>query len=164
MEPVITAERPDSPDAAALINELEAHLASFYPPESRHGFSVQKLIDQQVAFFVLRAGGRPAGCGGIMLVGREYGELKRMYVRPAFRGAGHGARLVERLAAQARAHGVTHLRLETGIHQEAAIRLYERCGFRRIPPFGPYTEDPVSRCYEKRLADPVGPAPAGEHK
>lgn len=150
MPVVIAAERPDTPDATALINELQAHLESFYPPESRHGFSVQKLIEQQVAFFVLRADDVPAGCGGIMLVGREYGELKRMYVRPEFRGRHHGERLIDHLAAHARAHGVTMLRLETGIHQQAAIRLYERVGFRRIPPFPPYFDDPLSRCYELR--------------
>jgi len=148
----ITAERPDTPDALLLINELQTHLESFYPPESRHGFSVERLIADAVAFFVLRADGRPAGCGGIKLVGREYGELKRMFVRPEFRGAGFGEMLVEHLAAHALAHGVTLLRLETGIHQQAAIRLYERLGFRRIPPFGPYTNDPVSLCYEKRLS------------
>jgi len=148
----ITAERPDTPDALLLINELQTHLESFYPPESRHGFSVERLIAEAVAFFVLRADGRPAGCGGIKLVGREYGELKRMFVRPEFRGAGFGEMLVEHLAAHALAHGVTLLRLETGIHQQAAIRLYERLGFRRIPPFGPYTNDPVSLCYEKRLS------------
>lgn len=148
----ITAERPDHPDAVALITELEDHLASRYPAESRHGFSVQKLIDQQVAFYVLRVAGRPAGCGGIMLVRKEYGELKRMYVRPEFRGAGHGRRLIAHLAAHARAHGITCLRLETGTQQDEAIRLYEAAGFRRIPPFGPYFEDPNSRCYELQLA------------
>ena len=152
MPAVITAERPDTPDALLLINELQTHLESFYPPESRHGFSVERLIAEAVAFFVLRADGRPAGCGGIKLVGREYGELKRMFVRREFRGAGFGEKLVEHLAAHALAHGVALLRLETGIHQQAAIRLYERLGFRRIPPFGPYTNDPVSLCYEKRLS------------
>jgi putative acetyltransferase len=44
------------------------------------------------------------------------------------------------------------LRLETGIHQQAAIRLYERLDFQRIPPFGPYTDDRLSRCDEKSLA------------
>ena len=152
MPAFITAEHPDTPDALLLINALQTHLESFYPPESRHGFSVERLIADAVAFFVLRADGRPAGCGGIKLVGREYGELKRMFVRPEFRGAGFGEMLVEHLAAHALAHGVTLLRLETGIHQQAAIRLYERLGFRRIPPFGPYTNDPVSLCYEKRLS------------
>ena len=83
--------------------------------------------------------------------GRDYGELKRMYVRPEFRGRKYGELLVDHLAEHARANGITLLRLETGIHQEAAIRLYERLGFRRIPPFGPYTDDPLSRCYEKSL-------------
>jgi putative acetyltransferase len=57
--------------------------------------------------------------------------------------------MLDRLAAYATAHDVGILRLETGIHQDAAIRLYEREGFRRTPPFGPYRDDPVSRCYEK---------------
>lgn len=152
MPAVITAERPDTPDAKRLIHELQTHLESFYPPESRHGFSVQKLIAESVAFFVLRADGQPAGCGGVMLVGRDYGELKRMYVRPQFRRFGLGQKLLDHLDGHARAHGVTLLRLETGIHQQAAIRLYEKAGFRRIPPFGPYTNDPLSLCYEKQLA------------
>jgi len=149
---IITAERPDAPEARALIDELQTHLESFYPPESRHGFNVERLLREGVAFFVLRADGRPAGCGGIKLFGREYGELKRMYVRPEFRGSGFGKLLVDHLAAHARANGVTLLRLETGIHQQAAIRLYEREGFYRIAPFGPYTADPLSLCFEKSLS------------
>src|SRR5947209_3884369 len=63
MSAIITPERPDSADAIGLITELEAHLAPLYPPESRHGYSVEKLIAQAVAFFVLRDNGIPAGCG-----------------------------------------------------------------------------------------------------
>jgi putative acetyltransferase len=148
---VITLERPDTPDATALIAELEAHLEPLYPRESRHGYAVEKLIAENVAFFLVRDEGTPAGCGGIKLVGTDYGELKRMYVRPQFRGKGFGKLLVDHLAEYARRHAIELLRLETGIHQHAAIALYERMGFDRIPPFGPYTDDPVSRCYEKRL-------------
>jgi GNAT superfamily N-acetyltransferase len=147
----ITPERPDTADATALINELESHLASLYPSESRHGFSVEKLIAENVAFFVLRDHGQPAACGGIKLFGTEYGEIKRMYVRPQFRGRGFGKQILNHLADHARAHGVCLLRLETGIHQREAIALYERMGFERIPPFGTYREDPLSRCYEKRI-------------
>jgi putative acetyltransferase len=151
MSAIITPERPDSADAVVLITELEAHLAPFYPPESRHGFSVEQLIAQGVAFFVLRANDTPAGCGGIQLFGTAYGELKRMYVRPHFRGLGFGKVLLNHLADYARTRGVALLRLETGIHQEAAITLYERMGFERIPPFGVYVEDPLSLFYEKRI-------------
>jgi len=151
MTAIITRERPDSPDAVALIAELEAHLEPLYPATSRHGYSVEKLIAQAVAFFVLRDNDAPAGCGGIELFGTAYGELKRMYVRPHFRGLGFGKMLLDHLADYARTHGISLLRLETGIHQTAGIRLYERMGFQRIPPFTPYEENPLSLCYEKRI-------------
>jgi GNAT superfamily N-acetyltransferase len=148
---VISPERPDSPEAVELIEELEAHLASLYPSESRHGYSVDKLIREGVAFFVVRDGAAPAGCGGIQVFGTEFAELKRMYVRPAYRGQGLGLLLLKHLTGYARRHGVGLLRLETGIHQAAAIAMYERAGFRQIPPFAGYRDDPVSRCYEMKL-------------
>jgi putative acetyltransferase len=151
MPDVITRERPDTADAVALINELEAHLAPLYPTERRHGFSVETLLAENVPFFILRHDGTPAACGGIKLFGTEYGEVKRMYVRPQFRGLGLAKLILDHLAEYAFAHDVTLLRLETGIHQHAAIRLYERVGFARIPPFGAYLEDPLSLFYEKQL-------------
>jgi GNAT superfamily N-acetyltransferase len=151
MAATIAPEHPASPDATALIAELDAHLEPLYARESRHGFSVQKLIADSVVFFVIRDGGAPAGCGGIKLFGTEYGEIKRMYVRPQFRGLGFGRRLLDHLADYARSHGIGTLRLETGIHQHVAIGLYEAVGFQRIPPFGEYRDDPVSRCYEMQL-------------
>ena len=151
MSATIALERPDSADVVALITELEAHLDPLYPPASRHGYSVEKLLAQAVAFFVLRDDGTPAGCGGIQLFDTDYGELKRMYVRPQFRGLGFGKLLLNRLADYARAHGVGLLRLETGIHQAEAINLYKRMGFQRIPPFGLYVDDPLSLFFEKRI-------------
>ncbi len=151
MSVVIVEERPDSADAMQLIAELEAHLDPLYPRESRHGFSVEKLVSEAVAFFVTRHGGVPAGCGGVKLFGTEYAEVKRMYVRPRFRGSGLGKLMLDHLAEYSRQHGVAVLRLETGIHQAEAIGLYERSGFQRIPPFGAYREDPLSVFFEKRL-------------
>jgi putative acetyltransferase len=152
MSVVIAEERPDSPDAVALIGELDDHLGALYAVQSRHGFSVEKLLRDGVTFFVARDGGRPAGCGGVLLVGREYAEVKRMYVRPAFRGRRIGRLMLDHLVEHARQHGLTVIRLETGIHQREAIALYEARGFRKIPPFGPYRDDPVSLCYELQLS------------
>jgi len=152
----ITRERPDTDDARQLIAELEATLAPLYPAESRHGLSVERLLAEAVAFFVLRADGVPAGCAGIKLVhdgGDDvaYGEVKRMFVRPAFRGRGFASHLLDRLEVHARSQRVNLLRLETGILQAEAIGLYERAGFREIGPFGSYTDDPLSRYCEKSL-------------
>ena len=147
----IDLERADSEAATALVNELEDHLASRYPAESRHGLSVERLLREGVHFFVSRVDGNPAGCGGIKLFGKDYGELKRMYVRPQFRGHGLGRKMLSRLEDLAREHGINTVRLETGVDQTEAIAMYERAGYERIPPFGDYFEDPLSLCYEKRL-------------
>ena len=153
----IQLERPDSPDALALITELnEALNPELYPPESTHGFSVEKLIAQNVAFFVARVDGAPAGCGGVKLFNegegnKGYGEIKRMFVRPQWRGLGLAQRTLSTLEDHALNHGIRLLRLETGIYQHDAIRLYERAGYREIGPFGEYKLDPLSRYYEKHV-------------
>ena len=96
-----------------------------------------------------------AGCGGVQIYGTGYGELKRMYVRPEFRGRGLGKLTLSHLIHYAQHKGVGLLRLETGIYQNEAIGLYEACGFRRVPPFAPYTEDPLSLFFEKRISPEV---------
>lgn len=149
---MVAAERPDAPDARMLIAELEAALDPLYPASSRHGYGVEKLLRAGVAFFVVRQEGVAAGCCGVQLCGLDYAEVKRMYVRPAFRGRGLGALMLGHLSAYAKEHGVGLLRLETGIYQQAAIALYERVGFRPIAPFGAYRDDPLSRFYEFAIA------------
>jgi putative acetyltransferase len=150
---MIAREPADSPDARLLTGELDDVLQAAYPPESRHGYSVDMLIREGVHFFVARVDGAPAGCAGVEFVpDGGYGELKRMYVRPAWRGARIGLRLLQHIEDHTRSAGYMLLRLETGVDQAAAIRLYEAAGYRRIPPFGPYWDDPVSLCYEKMLS------------
>jgi ribosomal protein S18 acetylase RimI-like enzyme len=150
----ITPERPDGPAAASLILELEAVLAPLYPAASRHGYSIEKLLAQGVTFFVTRVDGAPAGCGGVQAY-PGYAEVKRMYVRPAYRGQGLARHMLDRLAKHARGQGLSLLRLETGIHQVDAIRLYERYGFRRVGPFGEYRDDPNSMFFEMDLTPPA---------
>ena len=148
----IDAARPDSAEARVLIDELEAHLVSHgYPQASRHGYSVEKLLREGVAFFLTRCDGTAVGCGGVQLYGVEYAELKRMYVRPAFRGMGLGKSMLSHLAGYARMGGAAVLRLETGIYEDAAIGLYQSFGFRRRAPFGEYREDPLSLYFEMAL-------------
>lgn len=148
---IISLESPDSADAVELIAELEAHLDPLYPTESRHGYSVEKLLRQGVSFFVIRENGVPIGCGGVQFFGSDYGEIKRMYIRPQFRGLGFARLMLDHLSEFTRTNGINVLRLETGIHQHEAIALYERAGFRSIPPFGEYKPDPLSKFYEKQI-------------
>jgi putative acetyltransferase len=153
----IVAERPDTPDALLLLQELDAHLHSMpYPTESRHAFSVERLLTDAVAFFVIRAAGKPAACGGVKLFANDYAEVKRMYVRPEFRGLGFAKNMLSHLETHTQQHGVELLRLETGIYQKDAIRLYESYGFKRCGPFGEYKEDPMSVYFEKQIGAQPG--------
>jgi ribosomal protein S18 acetylase RimI-like enzyme len=150
----IQPERPDTEDAIKLIDELETILSPMYPAESRHGYSITKLIEQKVQFFVIRCDGEAAGCAGVQFFEEEglaYGEVKRMYIRPSFRGLGLAKLALKQLEETAAARGVEILRLETGIHQTEAVGLYERYGFKRIGPFGDYWDDPLSLYFEKRV-------------
>jgi GNAT superfamily N-acetyltransferase len=145
---------PDSRDAVELIGELDEHLMAHpYPPQSRHAFSVEKLLREGVVFFITRYEGRLAGCGGIKMFDTEYGEVKRMFVRPEFRGKGLGKAMLRRLAEYARDRGAGLLRLETGIFEVEAIGLYEGFGFARRAPFGEYVEDPLSVYFEKSIEE-----------
>jgi GNAT superfamily N-acetyltransferase len=152
LAPIILRERADSADARALIAELEHELDPRYPQASRHGYSVAKLLREAVAFFVTRHEDMPPGCGGVQLFGADYSEIKRMYVRPGFRGQGLGRLMLNHLVAHVRQQGIALLRLETGIYQSEAIGLYERFGFRRTVPFGAYRDEPLSAFYELRIA------------
>ncbi len=151
----IAIEHPDTPEIITLVDELTAILSAPYPPESVHGYSVDKLIAQQVAFHIIRVDGKIAGCGGVQLIDLDtaapYGELKRMYVRPEFQGQGLAKQLITVLEAYTQDHGVHVLRLETGIYSDAAIGLYTSVGFVEIAPFGDYQPDPNSRFFEKHI-------------
>jgi putative acetyltransferase len=142
--------QPNRPEAVALIRELDDHLKALYPIESTHLLDIETLMQPNIRFILAFVGDEAVGCGAVRLHD-DYAEVKRMYVRDSVRGSGVGYHLLSKVEAVARAEGFMTLRLETGVHQGAALKLYERAGFRRRPPFGEYTDDPLSLCYEKIL-------------
>ena len=153
----ITVERvfAPSPELVEIVGELDAVLNALYTAEQRHGLRIEQLFEPNIRFFLAYIDRNPAGCGGVALFD-DYAEVKRMYTREAVRGRGVGKALVARLEQEARDAGFRILRLETGTYQDAAIGLYERCGFRRCGAFGHYAELPPHRTemsifYEKDL-------------
>jgi putative acetyltransferase len=120
-----------------LVAELDQVLAAEYPPEQRHGLSLDAIFQPHIRFFVARMNGELAGCAGLALCG-DFAEVKRMYVREGARGRGLAQALLRRLEQEALSAGLPKLRLETGERQHAAMRLYESAAFRRCEPFGAY--------------------------
>jgi putative acetyltransferase len=149
-EIVVEVTAPDRPDVVSLINELDDYLIRLYPPASNHLLGVEALMPPKVKFVLARSQSEAVGCGAIRLED-GYAEIKRVYVKPAWRGRGVGYRLLSKLEELARQSGHTMARLETGVRQSEAQKLYERNGYVRRGPFGEYTHDPLSLFYEKEL-------------
>ena len=155
----IRPERPDHPQVVAMLSALDAYLATLYAPEANHILSVQELLDPSVRFVAAWEGDLAVGCGAVRLMpgevdtaGLRYAEIKRMYVSPAHRGRRIAESLLQQLEAAASAEGVGLSLLETGEAQTQAVRLYERCGYRRRSAFGGYPDNGLSLFFGKALA------------
>jgi len=93
--------------------------------------------------------GRAVACGAWQPLEPGVAEIKRMYVRPAFRGRGIARQLIVALEEEALADDRSVLRLATGTYLPAAIGLYRSAGYVPIPVFGEYVGNPFSVCFEK---------------
>lgn len=101
------------------------------------GFSheMETLEKYYDPLLVARWNGELAGCVALRDLGDGICEMKRLYVRPAFRGHRIGRALAERILDEARARGFRAMRLDTLPTMTDAIRLYEQLGFTDIAPY-----------------------------
>ena len=70
------------------------------------------------------------GMGGIRKIDDDICEIKRMYIRPEFRGSGLGRKLIQKLIGQAKSFGYSIIRLETQIFMNTAHHIYRSHGFK----------------------------------
>jgi putative acetyltransferase len=138
---VTLAQAPDA-DIRALVGELDDELAVLTPDcGQRHGLDLDAIFQPHIRFFIARQREEAVACGGIALL-RDYAEVKRMYVRPAWRGKGAADAIMRRLIAEATGAGISLLRLETGADFIPAGRFYRRWGFAPCAAFGDYLAMP----------------------
>jgi DNA-binding MarR family transcriptional regulator/GNAT superfamily N-acetyltransferase len=144
---------PASPAARWCVgqyfDELDRRFESGFDPAASLSAEDRELLPPRGAFLLASVDGQPVACGAVKTISLAVGSLKRMWVADTVRGLGIGRRVLEALEAQARALGLTTLRLETNQTLQEAIRLYRNAGFREVAPFN---SDPYAhRWFEKSL-------------
>ncbi|MFD7611439.1 GNAT family N-acetyltransferase [Streptomyces sp. NPDC059828] len=139
----------DDPALRSLVDAMTAELVPVYglPPDARPA-----PMAPEARFLLVRCDGEAMGCCAVQPAGPGVCELKRMFVSPAARGTGAAGALLAHAEQLASALGAGRMRLETGVRQPAAMRLYERSGYRRVANYPPHERDPLSACYEKGLS------------
>ncbi|HEV2488169.1 MAG TPA: GNAT family N-acetyltransferase, partial [Candidatus Acidoferrales bacterium] len=92
------------------------------------------------ALLIAMDGEAAAGCVALRRLGKDTCEMKRLFVRPNYRGQEVGKRLVHEIIARAQDLGYARMLLDSRPSMQAAIRLYRSVGFREIAS---YMKDPV---------------------
>ena len=129
---------PSEPPASDLIEAMVAEMRELYGIVGHVGVPLEKseLAPPGGVYLVGRSRpGEIVAGGGLRTIGEGMGEIKRMYVEPAWRGRGAGAQLLAALEAAARDLGLVTVRLDTGPEQPGARHLYEKSGYRSIPNY-----------------------------
>ena len=107
--------------------------------QQHYGEEIAQLEDKYApplgCIYLVYIGDDLAGCVGMKPSDEEHAELKRLYVRPEFRGRNLGELLVRRIMADAAKAGYRWLRLDTLPGLKTALKLYRRMGFYEIAPY-----------------------------
>jgi GNAT superfamily N-acetyltransferase len=146
----------DDAEVQRLTTAQQAELRARYDGDTEPG-TPPSAADVSMVLVARDDDGTAVGCGALRALGGDVAEVKRMFVVPAARGRGVSKLLLAGLEDAARARGWTTLRLETGPRQPEAIALYEGAGYRAIPAFGAYVEEPDAGCslYYERVLGPA---------
>ncbi|MEE4592478.1 GNAT family N-acetyltransferase [Streptomyces sp. DSM 41524] len=154
----------DDPAAAELRALMDAEIkpryAAFGP---RPHLPPPPTADEVAVTWVAFTGsGEPVATASLRALPGDRWEIKRVFVRADHRGRGLAVAALAAVEAAAAERGVAELMLQTGVRQPEAATLYVREGWYRIPPYPPYSRDPYSVCFAKRLPA-TGGAERGSH-
>lgn len=139
---------PVSPEVKSLSDELHKDLEAIYGNGIIEDFMGEN--EQVLIFYVTYDEKDNAiSCGALKHFDDSTAEIKRMYVRPQFRGRGISKLILTQLEDYAKELNYHRLVLETGLKQPEAMSLYSKFGYKPLKCYGRHSNDPDSRCFEK---------------
>lgn len=142
---------PSDPDFKELVQELDKDLWQRYQ-EHQKKLQLHNIIDMAARVILVLDNTTLTGCGCWRPINDDRTvEIKRMYVRSAFRGRGISKRILLELEKWAKEELYSKVILETGIKQPEAIGLYQGAGYVKTANYGPYKDIAESICMEKML-------------
>ncbi len=150
---MITFLRTDSTntDFINLVKQLDEFLA--ITDGNEHSFYAQfnkiSMLKHVVIAFENEV---PIGCGAFKPFEDNKVEIKRMFVKEEVRGKKIASQILAELENWAASLGYKNFVLETGIRQTAAVALYHKTGYQRIPNYGQYKGIANSICFEKIIS------------
>lgn len=149
---MIKVKRTDSAnvDFIHLVNDLDRYLALKDGEEHSYydQFNSIKTLKNCV---VIYKNEEAIGCGAIKKYEENIAEVKRMFVKPAFRGKGYASQILGELEAWAKELNCTEVILETGKRQTEAIILYSKT-YSVLTNYGQYAGMENSICFKKILS------------
>jgi len=149
----LVLQRTDSsnPDFKYLVTLMDEDLRKRYGV-AQSAYEGYNDVGDITTILVAYVDQEAVGCGCFRKFNDNTVEIKRMYVKPAYRGQGIAARILTDLEAWAQERGYSHSILETGKKQPEAIHLYEKSGYAITINYGPYTGLDNSVCMRKKLS------------
>jgi putative acetyltransferase len=140
----------DNPHFRELVVMLDGDLTLRYGELQKH-YAQFNHINFLTTVVLAFENGIPAGCGCFRPFAPDTIEVKRMFVRPEFRGKGMSRLILAELEKWAAELGYIKSVLETGNQQVEAIHLYHNFGYTEIPNYGNYEGTETSICMSKKL-------------
>ena len=146
-------------DSETLKSVIREYIAWLDMDLSYRGFDQEMAQFEQLftlpsgLFLMARSGGAVVGCVGLLRHNASTAEVKRLYVKPSFRGQQLGEQLIRALIQKAQCHGFIRLVLDAVPQTTAAQKLYQSMGFQQTEP---YYANPIpgTKFYELALDCP----------
>ncbi len=139
------------PDLLNLVDELNQFFVAEWGEDVNDSYASHHELSSMKAAFIAMVDNIPVGCACWKERTDGQAEIKRMYVKPQFRGLKLADKLLLEAENDIKSLGYKKAVLETGSEMKQAIKFYEKLGYQQIPNFGEFINDNLCIYLAKKL-------------
>ena len=141
-----------NPDFAYLCQELDKSLDEIVAGRfDRSQYCQYNQLNNIHDVIIVYDGSKPIGCASYKKYDLKIAEIKRVFIKPEYRGQGISKIMLRKLEENAKSNGFMEFILETGELLAASMKLYKSIGYKITPNYGPYIGMKDSICMRKTL-------------